>query len=153
MRVEKKNKIQRKEIYYQNADGRVDQSHVKRPLKNTSTCAQTFPSSSLHFFYFFALRDIHTHTHTSPCRAKFWRSSLAPKPVLGERAVLSGNRSQALSLRTSLRLNSPSQETLRGQQGSFFPNPERENAQRQSNRDVIYLNNLRIRAKIYKYLN
>lgn len=117
MHIEKRNKILRGEIYYQNADGRVDQSRVKRLLKNTSTCAQTFPSSSsvFTFFDFFALRD----THIPPCRAKFW-SSLAPKLVLGEREVLPMNRSQALSLRTSLRLNSPSQETPRGQQGSFF---------------------------------
>jgi len=75
--VEKRNKMQTGEerIYCRkNADGRADQSRVKRLLKNTSTCAQTFPSSSspLSFFDFFALRD----THTS-CRAKFWRSSRA----------------------------------------------------------------------------
>lgn len=125
-RREKRNKIKRRNIYRrENADGRADQSRVKRLLKNTSTCAQTFPSSLSTFFVFFALHDAHTHTHTHIpfCRAKFWRSSFAPKPVLGEREVLPRNRSQALSLRTSLRLNSPSQETLRGQQGSFFPVP------------------------------
>lgn len=41
----------------------------------------------------------------------------------GRRGITSEERNQALSLRTSLRLNSPSQETPRGQQGPFFPIP------------------------------
>lgn len=84
---EKRNKIQRGEIR-ENADGCEDQSHVKRFLKNTSTCAQTFPSSSLSTFLFISLRFSARHTHIPPCRrTKFWRSSFAPKLVLRGKEV------------------------------------------------------------------
>lgn len=64
MRVEKRNKIQRGEIYYQSADGRTDQSRVKRLLKNTSTCAQKLSLLLRSLFFFISLRCA-THTHTA----------------------------------------------------------------------------------------
>lgn len=100
---------------------------------------------ALYFYAFFAPHDrcAERSSDRLPLRAK------ACPP--GRRGITSGERNQALSLRTSLRLNSPSQETPRGQQGPFCPIPygEKKCAQRRPNRRC----NARLRIKNHKQIN
>lgn len=149
MCIEKRNKILRGEIYYQNADGRVDQSRVKRLLKNTSTCAQTFPSSSSSslstFFDFFALRDTHSHrlavqsSGGLPSRQSLSSGKERYYPGTGAKLSHCVLHYDLIHLRKKLLADNRDPSSLV---------PEGENATRGGRTEgVIYLNDLQIKAK------
>lgn len=147
--IEKRNKMQREEINYrENADGRADQSRVKRLLKNTSTCAQTFPSSLSTFFDFFALRDTHTHTHT----LRLAEQSSGGLPSCqslssGKERYYSGTGAKLSHYVLHYDLIHLRKKLLADNRdpSSLSPVHERENAQRDGQIvGVIYLNNLYI---------
>lgn len=134
MCTEKRNKIQREKIYYcKNADGHADQSRIKCLLKNTSTCAQTFPSFSLIFFI--SLRCT-THIHTQPlCQvlAVFPRikaCSRGKRGIIGIGAKLSHYvlHYDLIHLRKKLLADNRDPSAL-------YPVSERDNAQKWSNRE------------------